>query len=246
VTGAGSGIGAATAALFGIAGGHVVCADVDAAGAERTVAEIVTAGGNATAVAADVSEPEGGERIAAAAREATGRVDVLFNNAGVASAGAVHEISLEEWHRCLGINLNGPFYVSRAVVPLILETGGGAIVNMASVLATMAEPERAAYCASKGGVRALTVAMARDLAPHVRVNSISPGVIHTPAVDAILAASDDPAALEAEMASANRILKRMARPAEVGGVVLFLASDAASFITGQDVMIDGGMSVTMR
>ena len=246
VTGAASGIGAATAPLFAAEGGHVVCADIDGEGAEKTAAGIVAAGGAATALGADVAQPESGEQIAAAAMDATGRIDVLFNNAGVASAGAVHEVSLEEWRRCLAINLSGPFHVARAAVPHMLAGGGGSIINMASVLATLAEPGRTAYCASKGGVRAMTVAMARDLAPTIRVNSISPGVIHTPAVDTILAESADPEALEEEMTSANRMLRRMARPEEVGNVVLFLGSDDSSFITGQDLMIDGGMSVTMR
>jgi NAD(P)-dependent dehydrogenase (short-subunit alcohol dehydrogenase family) len=242
VTGAGSGIGAEIARMFGAAGGHVVGADVATAGLERTVAAIRGAGGSADAVVADVSRPESGDAIADAAGD---RVDVLVNNAGVASAGVVHEMSLEEWDRCLGINLNGTFYVSRAVVPRMLESGGS-IVNLASVLATLAEPERTAYCASKGGVRALSVAMARDLAPKVRVNSVSPGVIRTPAVDTILADASDPAQLEEEMSAANRMLRRMAEPREVGGVVLFLGSEESSFITGQDIVVDGGMSTTMR
>jgi len=245
VTGAGTGIGAATARLFGTEKGNVVCADVDRDGADRTAAAIVEQGGSAIAVAADVARVQDVEAMVAEALRAFGAIDVLVNNAGVASWHAVDEETDEEWHRVLGINLYGTFHCSRAVAPH-MRARGGAIVNMASVLATLAEPNRAAYCASKGGVRALTVSMARDLGPGIRVNCVSPGVVETPAVAEILAKAPDGEQLRAEMAGANRILRRMARPDEIGRTILFLASEDASFITGQEVLIDGGMTVVMR
>jgi len=246
VTGAGTGIGAATARLFGTERGRVVCADVDRDGAERTAAAIVELGGSAVAVAADVAQVADVDGMVQEALRAFGGIDVLVNNAGVASWHAVDEETDEEWHRVLGINLHGTFHCSRAVAPHLRARGGGAIVNMASVLATLAEPQRAAYCASKGGVRALTVSMARDLGPAIRVNCVSPGVVGTPAVEEILAKAPDGERLRDEMAGANRILRRMADPDEIGRTILFLASDDASFITGQEVLADGGMTVVMR
>jgi NAD(P)-dependent dehydrogenase (short-subunit alcohol dehydrogenase family) len=245
VTGGAAGIGRAVAGRLAREGGRVAVADIDAEGAERTARAIMDQGGAARAIQVDVADAAAVGRFVDEALGAFGTIDVLVNNAGVASWNAVHETSDEEWHRVLGINLHGTFHCSRAAVPHMLERGG-AIVNVCSVLATLAEPGRAAYCASKGGVRALTVSMARDLGPAIRVNCVSPGVVETTAVSEILAKSPDGERLRDEMTAANRILRRMASPEEIGRVVLFLASEDASFITGQEVLPDGGMTVVMR
>lgn len=245
VTGAGSGIGEAAARHFGAEGGSVVCADVDVPGAERTAAAIEAAGGSAVAIATDVSDRSDVQRMAEIAMEAYGRIDVLFNNAGFPVHGAVHETTDEDWDRCIGVNLTGTFLCSRAVVPQMLEQGEGSIVNLCSVNAKSADPRFAAYMASKGGVRALTISMARDLGPVIRVNSVSPGVVDTPAIRKILANVPDPVAQEQVLHESNSILKRMATTDEIARVVLFTASEDAGFITGEDIVVDGGRTVVM-
>lgn len=245
-TGVATGIGQATARLFGAEGASVVCVDLDAAGAEATAALLRDGGAAAIAVGADISDPADVEAMAEVVICEFGRVDVLFNNAGIAVGGAVHETSEEDWARCLDVDLTGTYRCCKALVPHLLERPSASIVNTCSAFATIAGPQFAAYQAAKGGVRGLTISMARDLGPSIRVNCVSPGVVETPAIRAILASVPEGEVMEREMIESNRILKRMARPEEVGEAVLFLASDQASFITGQDLLVDGGMTVVAR
>lgn len=243
VTGAASGIGAATAHLFAQEGATVACVDVNGDGARQTADAI---GSSAFAVEADVSDPASVASMAARVSEAVESVDVLFNNAGFGVFGGIHEVTEEDWQSCIATTLGGAFHCSRAFVGGMLEAGRGSIVNTSSSFAGIASPSFAAYHAAKGGVRALTMSMARDLGPTIRTNAVAPGVVDTGGLRAAIALMDDSDAFERELIESNRIMKRMAAPEEIGEVVLFLASDQASFIIGQDIVIDGGLTTVAR
>lgn len=244
VTGAGSGIGAATARLFADEGACVVCVDIDADKAAETAKGMAGAG---ISVAADVTNEADIAKLASAVRDQYTAADVLANIAGGAVRGAVHEIDLADWQHCLAINLTGTYLCTKALAPAMLDKGSGSIVNMCSTFATMASPGFAAYHAAKGGVRSLTISMARDLGPGVRVNCVSPGVVDTPPVQAGITASQaGDGRVARDLLAQARILGRLARPEEIGQAVLFLASDQASYITGQDLVVDGGMTVVAR
>jgi NAD(P)-dependent dehydrogenase (short-subunit alcohol dehydrogenase family) len=246
VTGAGSGIGAATAARFGAEGARVGCVDVDAEGAARSAALIEAAGGTALALTTDVADPDAVARAGRRIQEELGEPTIIFNNAGLAVVGAVHEVTDADWARCMAVNLGSIRLLARAFVPGMLARGSGAIVNNCSVFASVASPGIAAYHAAKGAVRALTLSMARDLGPSIRVNCVSPGVVDTAGLRASVASAEDPQLLERQLVESNRILLRMARPEEIASAVLFLASEDASFITGHDLVVDGGMTVVAR
>jgi NAD(P)-dependent dehydrogenase (short-subunit alcohol dehydrogenase family) len=246
VTGAGSGIGAATAKLFAAEGAHVVCVDKDLETASGTADAIRAAGGVATPYLLDVGNREQVRIVADQILTQIGTPDVLFNNAGMSVAGSVANVADAYWDLCIAIDLTGVMAVSRAFLPNMVERGSGAIVNTCSTFSTLAAPDFAAYHAAKGGVRALTVSMARDFGPAIRVNCVSPGVVGTEGLTRRVSNSPDPETAERELAESNRILLRLARPEEIGYPVLFLASDEASFITGQDLVVDGGMTVVAR
>jgi NAD(P)-dependent dehydrogenase (short-subunit alcohol dehydrogenase family) len=144
------------------------------------------------------------------------------------------------------VNLTGTYLCSKALAPAMIEKQSGSIVNICSYFARVASPGFAAYHAAKGGVRSLTISMARDLGPAIRVNCVSPGVVDTPPVRSGIAAAADGAQLERELVAQSRILRRLARPEEIGQVVLFLASDHASYVTGHDLVADGGLTVVTR
>jgi NAD(P)-dependent dehydrogenase (short-subunit alcohol dehydrogenase family) len=244
VTGAGSGIGRAAAELFASEGAAVAVVDVRADAAEETVAKITAGGGRAGAIAADVTLDA--EVVAAVARalDAWGRLDVLYNNAGVDSRGSVAEATEDDWDRCFSVNVKGTFLCSRAAVPHVAAGGAGAIVNQGSVAALVGVPNFAAYAAAKGAIVALTRSMAIDLAPlGVRVNAICPGTVFTPLMEPLLRARGD-GDLQAGLArtTAKYPIGRLGTPEEIARVALFLASDDASFVTGSVVTADGGMT----
>jgi NAD(P)-dependent dehydrogenase (short-subunit alcohol dehydrogenase family) len=173
-----------------------------------------------------------------------GRLDVLYNNAGVNSAGSVVDATEDDWDRCFAVNAKGTFLCSRAAVPYLEEAGGGAIVNQGSVAGLVAVPNFAAYCAAKGAVVALTRSMAIDLAGRrIRVNAICPGTVFTPLMEPMLRARGDG---DLEAGLAKTVVKypigRLGTPEEIARVALFLASDEASFLTGSIVTADGGMT----
>ncbi|MDT4922882.1 MAG: hypothetical protein QOG01_595 [Pseudonocardiales bacterium] len=244
ITGAGSGIGQAAAALFAAEGAAVAVLDVRRDAAEETAAKITAEGGRSIAVTANVAVADEVDAAVASATAAFGRVDVLYNNAGVDSRGSVADATEDDWDRCFAVNAKGTFLLSRAVVPHLIAAGGGSIINQGSVAALVGVPNFAAYCAAKGAVVSLTRSMAVDLAPkRIRVNAICPGTVYTPLMEPMLRARGD-GDLEAGLAKTlvKYPIGRLGTPEEIASVALFLAGDGASFLTGSIVTADGGMT----
>ncbi|GIH95712.1 SDR family NAD(P)-dependent oxidoreductase [Planobispora siamensis] len=237
VTGAGSGIGRAMALAFAKAGARVVVCDIDAGSAGRTAAEI---GDAAVAAAADVSDEASVAALAETAIEACGRVDVLCNNAGIMDTMALPaDITVEQWERVLRVNLTGTFLVTHAVLPHMLSQGGGAIVNTASEAGIRGGAAGAAYTASKHGVVGLTKSVAWAYAKDgIRCNAILPGPTMTNIADGT---AFDPAGA-ARLGPVLALGERLAQPEQMAEAALFLASDAASFVNGAIVPVDGGWS----
>jgi NAD(P)-dependent dehydrogenase (short-subunit alcohol dehydrogenase family) len=241
ITGAGSGIGRVAASLFAAEGASVVVADVVGEQAEAAAAEITSAGGSATAVRVDVSDEVEVGAMVDAAVSTFGRLDVLFNNAGIFpdDDGGILDTPPETWRRVMEVNLKGVWLGCRAAVPAMLDSGGGSIVNVASFVALMgAATAQVAYTASKGGVLALTRELAVEYARRgIRANSICPGPIETPLLAELLA---DPARRERRLVHIP--IGRFGRPEEIARAALFLASDDASFVTGSALVVDGGIT----
>jgi NAD(P)-dependent dehydrogenase (short-subunit alcohol dehydrogenase family) len=244
VTGAASGIGRAAAELFAAEGAAVAVVDLRAEAAEETAEKIMASGGRALAVAADVVVAAEVERAVARTVASLGRLDLLYNNAGVISQGSVADAEETDWDRCFDINVKGTYLCSRAAVPYLEADGGGAIVNQGSVAGLVAVPDCAAYCAAKGAVVALTRSMAVDLAPRrIRVNAICPGTVFTPLIEPLLkvrGGGDVQAGMAATLGKYP--IGRLGTPEEIARVALFLGSDDSSFVTGTVVVADGGMT----
>ena len=221
VTGAGSGIGRATAILLAKEGAKVVVCDIDRERGERTAKEILEMGGDAFFVEADVSKSKDVANLIRRTIEKYGRLDILVNNAGVESLASIFDITEEEWDRVLGVNLKGPFLCSKYAVPEMIKSGGGVIVNVSSVLGIVGSKGELAYCASKGGVIALTRAMALELADHnIRVNCICPGSVKTPMRERVMSRMSRE---ERRMAELSIPMKRVAEPEEIARAILFLS-----------------------
>ncbi len=236
VTGAGRGLGASVAELFAREGARVVVSDVDATSAHGTARRIVDAGGEAVGLHADVTSAADAERLTQVAVERFGGLDVLVNNAGIASAGTVCEVTPEEWDRVLAINLKGSYLCSRYAIAHMARSGGGSIVCISSASGVIGQQAQVAYNVSKHGVIGLVRCMALDhAADGIRVNAVCPGVMRTPMLDALSA--EQLAALEA-----MHPLGRVADPAEIAQAVLHLAGDESSFTTGGVFLIDGGLT----
>jgi NAD(P)-dependent dehydrogenase (short-subunit alcohol dehydrogenase family) len=238
VTGGGSGIGAAIAKELAAAGARVVVTDIKAEAAQRVVAEIEGAGGTASAFEANSAVAGDNERMVQHAVDTYGALHLAVNNAGIGAAPQpIGEYDVAAWDRVRAVDLDGVFYGLRYEIPAILAAGGGAIVNMASVLGSVGIAHNAAYVASKHALVGLTkVAALEYTAQGVRTNAVGPGFIDTPLVRSSLSA-DELAALEGEHAA-----KRLGTDAEVAALVLFLLSDKASFISGSYHLVDGGYS----
>jgi NAD(P)-dependent dehydrogenase (short-subunit alcohol dehydrogenase family) len=237
VTGAAGGIGRATARLLATEGAHVVCADLDAAGATEVADGIATAGGSATAVACDVTGHESVGAAVAAAVADRARLDVLVNVAGVGGFAPTADVTLDEWNRTLAVNLTGTFLTCQEALPALVKTGGS-IVNVASVAGVRAVPYNAAYCASKAGVILLTKSIAVEYGGRgVRANCVCPSSVATSFLDGFAFTDDMDMSLFARGAS---VLAGAMAPEVVAAAIAYLASEDAAMVTGTSLMLDGG------
>ncbi len=240
VTGASSGIGAATARRFGAEGARVMVSGLDEAGSAGVAGEIEAAGGEAHFIDGDLGDRAFCRHLFDATLDRLGRLDVLVNNAGLSRRGLAEELSDDNWDMTLAVNLSAVFFLSRAAIPVMRNQGGGAIVNTASELAIVATTRSPAYCASKAAVLQLTRAMALDHAREgIRINAICPGPVDT---ELLLDFSDDRDRALREIANETP-MGRIGQPDEIAAAILFLASDEASFMTGAAMVVDGGISV---
>lgn len=232
-------MGEADALALAKAGAKVVVADISIEDCEKVVEEIKKQKGEAIAVKCDVTKKADVEKMVQAAVEKWGKLDILVNNAGVAEFKPFLELTEEEWDKTIDVNLKGYFLCSQAAAKEMIKQKSGVIVNIASIAmgqVGVGFPSFIHYCASKGGIAAMTEAMALDLAPYnIRVNAIAPGVIDTPMVDSM---KNDKATMDRLMARIP--MKRMGKVEEIANPVVFLASDASSYMTGSIIVIDGG------
>jgi len=242
VTGAGSGIGKATALAFGREGAKVAAADIDAASAQATAEQIEAVGGQAEALQVDVSVAADVERMVTTTVERLGRLDVLVNNAGVFFQLPVVQVPEEQWDWLMSINLRGVYLGCKLAVPQMIRQGKGAIVNTASIAGLRGFGGYGTYGAAKGGVVQLTKALAVEVARvGIRVNCVCPGIIETAMLDRGVAQMGLDKTAFVQLAGAAHPMGRIGRPEEVAAAILFLASDDASFITGVALSVDGGM-----
>lgn len=238
VTGAGSGIGKATALLFGKQGAYVQVVDLNAENAAATVAEIEAGGGKAKVHVCDVTNQGAVMEVFGS----IGRIDVLVNSAGISHIGKAHTTTEADFDKVFQVNVKGVYNSLHAVLPIMQAQGGGVILNLASIASTLGLNDRFAYSMSKGAVMSMTFSVAKDyIGDGIRCNCISPARVHTPFVDGFLAKNYP--GKEAEMMeklSKSQPIGRMAKPDEIAALALYLCSDEASFITGSDYPIDGG------
>jgi NAD(P)-dependent dehydrogenase (short-subunit alcohol dehydrogenase family) len=240
ITGAGSGIGQATALLFAAEGAKVAVADVDSARCEDTVRSIKANGGDALALKVDATNSSQVEAAVAKVILEYGRIDILFNNVGIVLIRELAETTEDEWDTMMRTNLKSAFLFSKYTLPHMRRQGGGAIVNTGSELGLVGTPNYAAYCASKGAIVLLTKALALECAKwNVRVNCICPGSTQTRMLDTELAHYDDKKAIMKSITD-NIPIGRVAKPKEIAQAVLYMASDASSYMTGAVLSVDGG------
>ncbi len=241
ITGAGSGIGRESALLFAREGARVVVVDVNAQAGERTVSDILAVGGQATFYRADVTRAEDVRGMVACAEETYGRLDVLFNNAGIfhPEDGSVLDTEEHVWDLVVAVNLKGVFLGCKYGIPALLRAGGGSVINTASFVALMGSAvSQVAYTASKGGVLALTREVAVEFArKNIRANALCPGPVETPLLADLLS---DPARRQRRLVHIPA--GRFARPEEIARAALFLASDESSYVNGAVFVVDGGIT----
>jgi NAD(P)-dependent dehydrogenase (short-subunit alcohol dehydrogenase family) len=247
ITGAGTGIGRATALRFAQEGAKVVAQDVNADAAQETVQLIKKVAGEAASIGGDVTSSADAAAMVKMAVDTYGRLDVLFNNAGIWRGGTILDISEDDWDRTMNVNVKGIYLVSKYAVQQMMRQEGGSIINAASVAALRGSPMSAAYNASKGAVLLLTKCMALDFGRYgIRVNCICPGVIDTQMADQLLTyrslGDDDRKQALLETYEARHTVGRFGQPEEVAKVVVFLASDESSFVSGAAWPVDGGLS----
>ncbi|MBA2316808.1 MAG: glucose 1-dehydrogenase [Euzebyales bacterium] len=241
VTGAGGGIGSATARRFAEEGSMVACVDVDATTAAAAADAVEAAGGQAIAVAADVSTRDGNHQMVEETVARFGGLDVLHANAAVQVMGRIEDTTEDDWDTLETTNLRGVYLGVQQALPRLRERGGGSIIVTASLLGIVGDPEMPAYGAMKGGLRALCRALAAAHGPeNIRCNTICPGDVETPMNAQFFDHQADPAAARAEVAS-RYPLRRFASPEDVANVAVFLASDEASYLNGIDIVVDGGL-----
>ncbi|MBV7504366.1 glucose 1-dehydrogenase [Bacillus sp. sid0103] len=241
ITGAGSGIGQSTALLFASEGAKVIVNDLSGEQGKRTVDEIHAEGGEAVFLQADVTNAAEVEAMIIQALALYGRIDVLFNNAGISGVGALHEVSEELWDRVVDVNVKGVFLPSKYVLPHMIDRKEGCIINMSSCVAELGLLKRAVYAATKGAVLSLTKAMQVDYAPYnIRVNALLPGTILTPFVDEYLRKFYENYDEALETIKKRQLSGELGKPTDVAQAALFLASDESKFMMGSPLYIDGG------
>ena len=238
ITGAVRGIGRATAERFSAEGASLVLADIDGDGIEKTAAEIAAGGGNVVGQRCDVSDAASCEAVVKRALDEFGKLNVLMNNAAYfIGKNTVEEVDIAEWRRAIDVNLTGPMLMSKYAIPAMRASGGGSIIHVASQLGSVGKPMRSDYCAVKGGLIQMARSMAADhVGDNIRVNSLSPGPIGT---ERIFERSGSEEAAQQE-SGALTLMGRVGLPTEIANAALFLASDESSFMTGDDLLVDGG------
>ena len=244
VTGGASGIGRASAEVLAREGATVVLTDIQSAG-EAVAEGIRKAGGKARFVRHDVASENEWQGVIASIEKQEGRLDILVNNAGIAVAGLVHELSLDDWRRQMAVNVDGVFLGVKTSLPLMRKTRDGSIINISSIAGLRGAANLSAYCTSKGAVRLFTKSVAIECAAMqdgIRCNSVHPGLIETPIWGQVVPGSNEPMDLDAA-ASLRVPLRRKGWPDDIAKVVLFLASDDSGYMTGEEVVVDGGMTV---
>ena len=243
ITGAGVGIGRATAELFAKEGASVAVVDRDADTGRETVERITRAGGRAIFIHADVSHSDQVQRMFRETLDAFGKLNILFNNAGIVKQGRVEDSTEADWDEQIATTLTSVFLCCKYGVPILRAQGGGVIINMASAAGVMGVVNRAAYSAAKGGVAALTRAIALDHAPEqIRAVFLAPATIETPSLQERIRTSPDPVTARKAF-EARQPIGRIGQPEDVAYAVLYLASDEAAFVTGCGLAVDGGMAV---
>ncbi len=243
ITGAGVGIGRAAAVGFGREGARVAVNSLTPANGAETLKLLREAGGEGIYIQGDVSQSADARRLVEETVKAFGRLDILVNNAGIVLPGRVDNTTEEDWDRTMAVNLKGVFLVSKYAIPEMRKAGGGVIVHNASVVAIKGVKDRGAYTASKGGVWALTKAMAADyLGENIRVNCVCPGTTYTPSLERRIQAFADPARAKADFI-ARQPMGRLGKEEEIAAAILFAASDEAAFMNGATIAIDGGMTI---
>lgn len=243
VTGAARGIGAAIARLFAAEGAAVALLDLPGTTGGQVASEIVSSGGQALFIPTDVKEESQVSAAVQQIRETFGRLNIVVNAAAINRKTRIEAITVEEWDLIMAVNVRGTFLTIKHAVPLMRESGGGAIVNLSSVSAFIGSDGYAAYHATKGAVLSLARGLALELAQwNIRVNALCPGWVDTPFSNEALTVESDPDAARAA-ANASHVLGRMARPEEIAQAALFLVSDAGSFVLGESLVIDGGFMI---
>ena len=240
ITGAGSGIGRASALQFVREGAEVIAVDVSESGLAQTNAQIEALGGHCLSLTVDVSQETQVKAAIAEVIERFGRLDILFNNAGISVLKPITETTEADWDKVIGVNLKGVFFGCKHAIPPMVTQGKGIIINTASELAMVAQPLYGAYCASKGGVLAMTRALALEWANQgIRINTLCPGPVQTPLLQAEFDNEADPIAGEQSVVDTIP-LGRLGKPEEIAKVAVFLASDDSEFIHGASITVDGG------
>lgn len=241
ITGASVGIGRHTALMFANTGATVVVNSQSTRG-QAVAAQIADEGGNALFIQGSVENPADAKHMVNKTVDTYGRLDILVNNAGIVLPGTVDNMSVEDWDRTFDVNVRGVFLISQFAVRQMLKQGGGTIIHNGSIAGVKGLKDRAAYSASKGAVVALTRAMALDYVDkHIRVNCVNPGTTLTPSLQDRINAFDDPVAAK-KMFVSRQPMGRLGEPDEIASAILYLASDEASFVTGEILNVDGGFT----